>query len=78
MHPNLYYDGSITTKYEETKTMSQNKCDSCSATGDDKGGVEWRRIHDAYLCAKCNHERGNSGRGASRRGGKGTGGAGRL
>lgn len=58
--------------------MSQNKCDSCNATGDDKGGVEWRAIHDAYLCGKCNHERGSSGRGASRRGGKGTGGAGQY
>jgi hypothetical protein len=60
------------------QTTTQNNCDSCSATGDEKGGVEWRRTHDAYLCAKCNHERGRGGSRAGRRGGKGTGGAGRF
>lgn len=58
--------------------MSEHTCQNCNATGDENGGVEWRAIHDAYLCGKCNFERGRSGSGAGRHGGKGTGGAGRF
>jgi len=49
--------------------MGEKNCDSCNATGDDKGGVEWRATHDTYLCAKCNHEQGsNAGAGGAARG----------